>query len=48
MSLHDDLDDLNDDLSVIHGLDVDFLFSEDHSIDDLIFFELLILSSACR
>ena len=44
MSLHDDLDDLNDDLSVI-CLDVDFLFSENHDGLDL---ELLILSSACR
>ena len=25
--MHDDLDDLDDDLSVIHGHDVDFLFS---------------------
>ena len=43
--MHDDLDDLNDDFSVIHGHDVDFLFFDDHSNDDLPF-RLLILSSA--
>ena len=43
--MHGDLDDLDDDLSVIQGHDVDFLFFEDHSNDDLTF-GLLILSSA--
>ena len=43
--MHDDLDDLDDDLLVIQGCDVDFLFSDDHSNDDLAL-ELLILSSA--
>ena len=43
--MHGDLDDLDDDLSVIQDHDVDFLFSEDHSNDDLTF-GLLILSSA--
>ena len=47
MFLHDDLDDLNnDDSSVILCLDVDFLFFDDHSKDDLVL-KLLILSSAC-
>ena len=43
--MHGDLDDLNDDLSVNQGHDVVFLFSDDHSNDDLAF-GLLILSSA--
>ena len=43
--MHDDLDDLYDDLSVIQGHDVDFLFADDHSNDDLAL-ELLVLSSA--
>ena len=36
---------LHDDLSVIQGHDVDFLFSDDHSNDDLVL-EVLALSSA--
>ena len=43
--MHDDLDDLDDDISVIQSHDVNFLFSDDHSNDDPIL-ELLILSSA--
>ena len=47
MLLHTDLDDLNDDLSVIQNHDVDFLFFDDHSNDDLVL-KLLVLPSACR
>ena len=43
--MHDGLDDLADDLSVIHCYDVDFLSFDDHSSDDLAF-GLLLLSSA--
>ena len=43
--MHDDLDDLGDDLSVIQGHDVDFLLSDDHSNDGLALV-LLVLSSA--
>ena len=46
MFLHNDLDDLSDDLTVILCHDVDFLFFDNHSIDDLVL-KLLILSSAC-
>ena len=46
MLLHDDLGDLNDDLSVIHGHDIDFLFFDDPSNDNLVL-KLLVLSSAC-
>ena len=41
--MHGDVDDLNDDLLVIHGYDVDFLSFDDHSNDDLILKLLIFL-----
>ena len=46
MFLHDDLDDLNDDLSVIPCQDVDFLFFDDKLRNDNLVLKLLILSAA--
>ena len=46
MFLHDDLDDLSDDLSVIHCVDVDSLLFDDHFHDDLVL-KLVVLSSVC-
>ena len=45
MILHDDLDDLIDDLSVTFLYDVDFLLFDDHFNDDPAL-DLLFLSSA--
>ena len=44
--LHDDLDDLDDDISVIQSHDVDLLLFDDKLNDDDLVLEVLALSSA--